>query len=73
MGAYYGWVYRVLHEHQVRYSRLRVKASPRSHKASSQSLYDKALTGYYSTDECCLAQVSRPFSHLQHTRNIIPI
>lgn len=52
MGAYYGWVYRVLHEHQARYSEVKVKPG------SADSVYNKSLGGYYSTDECCLAQVN---------------
>ena len=64
MGAYYGWVYRVLHEHRARYgnTKVKVKAAPSSRQASrsrlsAQSVYSKSLAGYYSTDECCLAQV----------------
>ncbi|KAK7494594.1 hypothetical protein BaRGS_00014247 [Batillaria attramentaria] len=58
MAAYYGWVFRVVHEHQARYSNItshnHVHTATRS---ARQSVYT-SLAGYYVVDECCLPQIN---------------
>ncbi|ESO89240.1 hypothetical protein LOTGIDRAFT_154331 [Lottia gigantea] len=48
--AYHWWIFRVLTEHKQRYNELFMKNS-------GVSIYD-TVKGYYSTDECCLGDVS---------------
>ncbi|KAK7503101.1 hypothetical protein BaRGS_00005727, partial [Batillaria attramentaria] len=78
MPAYFGWVYRVVAEHQARYSNMTVSNTPPGHVSQSrrrgrqQTLY-QTLAGYYGTDECCLAQVdaSTPYFTLYKELGLI--
>lgn len=73
MPAYYAWLERVVMEHQSRLTKIpavvRKKisfgnefltgdATVTSNNGSEETLYD-SLIGYYGTDECCLAEITK--------------